>query len=380
MTVEMTGVPAPMELEAEWRALEAAADGSFFLTWDWVGLWLGMLPEDLPRHLVRAREGGRTVGLAIFCENIRRRSGMIRSRALFLHTTGRPELDELTLEYNGVLAERGREGDVLAAMLGFLAGRREWEELYFDGWYRSDLLPGLRMPGTRLLPERVRPYHFVDLQALREGKRPYVETLSAKSRYRVKRTLREFTQATGAAVFRAANGVAEGLEFLGELKRLHQETWRARGMPGAFANDWFDRFHARLVAEGSARGFVQLVRLSMGERPVGLLYNFLYRGRVYVYQTGFDYVHAAGASKWSPGLLCHSFAVELNRELGHHVYDFMAGDSRYKRELASSSGDMGWYVLQRPRLKFRLHDLMRAAKRRMRSREQAAPAVEEPAT
>lgn len=378
VAVEISEVPPHGELEQEWRGLEAVSEASFFLTWEWVGLWLRMLPQGVCRRLARVREGSRTVGLAILCEGVRRRSGFVTSRALFLHTTGQPELDEITLEYNGVLAERGLEAQVIGAILEQLAAEKEWEEIYFDGWHRQELLPHLGLPGAKLLVERSRPYRYVDLEALRRESRPYIDTLGSRSRYRIKRTLREF-KAGSTPVFEVAGNPEEALRYLAELKRLHQETWRARGLPGAFANEFFDRFHTSLVEAGSAKGFVQMLRLSEGRRAVGLLYNFVHRGHVYVYQTGFDYSSEAGGSKWSPGLLCHAYAIEHNRNLGYMAYDLMAGDSRYKRELAASTGEMSWLVLQRPRLKFRLHELLRSARRRLRARAAPRPAQEDEA-
>lgn len=364
VAVEIASAPPPAALQAEWLELEASSEASFFLSWSWIGAWLRHLPAEVHPLLVRASLGGRVVGLALLCEGVRRRPGLpMGARALFLHSTGREELDELAIEYNGLLAERGREAEVLEAVLAAISARRRWEEMSLPGWYRTDLLPALRMPGALLLYERRRPCRFVDLRRLRESGRPYVETLPSGGARRALRHTRRDCEARGLAVA-VARDAAEGAEYLRGLAQLHGATWRERGLPGCFVNPHFQRFHSAMVETGVPGGFVQLVRVSMGERAIGYLYGFVHRGRVYAYQTGFDY-HAFDKT-WSPGLLCHALAVELNRDLGHDIYDFMAGDVRYKRELATESSDMDWLVLQRPRLKFRVHEMVRRAVRRLR--------------
>ena len=45
------------------------------------------------------------------------------------------------------------------------------------------------------------------------------------------------------------------------------------------------------------------------------------------------------------------------------VYDFLAGDDRYKRSLATHGGRLFWLTLQKRRLSFSLERGLRAAKR-----------------
>jgi len=51
--------------------------------------------------------------------------------------------------------------------------------------------------------------------------------------------------------------------------------------------------------------------------------------------------------------------LELNRTAGHHIYDFMDGDSGVKANLGLASSDMVWLVAQRSRLRFALEDYLR---------------------
>ena len=281
-------VPPLAVLAHEWLGLESRAQSSFFTAWPWIGHWLARLPASVATELLRVRAQGRTVGLAIVCRRDQvRRALPGKSRALYVNCTGDPALDELTIEYNGLLAETGREAEVLQAAIVALAQDASWDELFLDGWeHAAQLGDPLRVePGMRWVERSRRVCHYVDLAALPNRGRDYLAAPPRKARYKLRRAWREAEALGGPALDIAANP-AQASAFLDELARLHQATWVGRGQAGAFANPFFRAFHTALVASGSEH--VQLARLRVGDRPVGYLYNFIHRGRAYNYQSGFD--------------------------------------------------------------------------------------------
>lgn len=360
--VTRVALPPLAQLEREWRELEARSEHSFFMSWFWIGSWLARLPADVPRWLLRAESGGRPVGLGVVCASAVHRHGVFVSRGLYLHCAGRPELDELTVEYNGILAEDGMEHQVTQRCIEFLRNEQDWDELYLNGWHRLDLLPCLRAAPHLSLRIVRHPYRYVDLEELRRSGRPYAQCLSKNTRHNLHRSVREYGK-LGELKFEIAATADEALSFLAGLKRLHQRSWQAKGRSGSFANRFFDGFHEEFVRCRFPDKVIQLARLRVGERAVGYLYNFIYRGRVYNYQSGLDFDFG---SRLSPGLVCHVYAVEFNKESGNQIYDFMAGEMRYKNELATHSSEMLWLVLQQPRLKFHIEDLLRSWKARLR--------------
>jgi CelD/BcsL family acetyltransferase involved in cellulose biosynthesis len=116
-------------------------------------------------------------------------------------------------------------------------------------------------------------------------------------------------------------------------------------------------------------GEVDLLRITAGSSTVGYLYNFIHRGRVYAYQSGFDYAGAGAHEK--PGLTCHRLAIEHYLSEGMDSYDFLAGEDRYKASLANTSTDLHWVEhfsgLSLPRL----GAWVRGRLERIRSRGQA---------
>lgn len=363
LEIRVTRVPLPplALLEREWRELEAKGEHSFFMSWHWIGSWLELLPADVPCFLMRAELGQRVVGLGVICESSTRRHGVFRSRGLHLSCTGRAELDELTVEYNGFLAEDGLRREVAQKCVRYLRGEDKWDELYLSGWHQIDLVEAMSEEHLGTLRITRRNCHYVDLDALRSTGRSYPECLPKNIQYNLRRSIRDYGK-RGELKFDVATTSDEALAFLTGLKALHQRSWQAHGQPGAFANAFFDSFHERLVQCLFPAGLIQLTRLRVADQAIGYFYNFLYRGHVYHYQSGLDFEFDG---KLSPGTVCHAYAVEFNLESGQKIYDFMAGELRYKKDHATHSTEMLWLVLQKPRLKFRIEDRLRALKARL---------------
>lgn len=362
VSVALLSLPPLSALEAEWRELESRSAGSFFTSWSWIGCWINLLGDVSDLRLLRACSGGRTVGLGILGLRLVRRNGVIFSRMLRLHSTGRPEIDLLAIECNGFLVERGHEESVSARMVSHLAeAERGWDELVLDG------LPGTPgwPHGHRKIRVRVKSYanHSVNLQAVREKAGGYLPLLGSKTRARIRRSCKEY-EAFGPLSLQPAQDAGQALQFLEGLKVLHQAYWVGRGEPGAFANPFFDRFHRHLVEQAFARGEIQLLAIDAGPRRLGYIYNFVYQDRIYNYQTGLDYEICEKHNR--PGLVAHMYAVEFNAARGHAVYDFLAGDHEYKQALGTDVAMMSWLILQRDRLRFRLEAVARGVRNGMR--------------
>jgi CelD/BcsL family acetyltransferase involved in cellulose biosynthesis len=345
-------------LEQSWRGLETRADGSFFLGWRWIGAWLAELPSAIEPLCLRARAGGETVGLALLTPRAIRRRGLIASRQLHLNATGQPSLDQLTIEHNGFLLDRRLAAEAGGAMLDCLAAHRvPWDELFLDGVAPSWLALLDRLRGIKVIRQHsVCPY--VDLTALQGA--DGLSGIGPNTRQQIRRMYR----LSAGPVLEQAAGAAEGLEYLDRLAALHQAQWESRGHPGAFGSDFLAAFHRRLVAEGAASGAVQLLRLRAGDgRPLGYLYNFVHRDRVYAYQSGFP---SLADNRIKPGLLGHHMAILKNRGDGLSFYDFLAGDSRYKRSLSNRQEELIWVVVQRPAVRFAIERGFRRLKAHLR--------------
>jgi CelD/BcsL family acetyltransferase involved in cellulose biosynthesis len=340
--------------ERVWRALAEATPPSYFLSWPWIENWLACLPRDLAPRLAIVHDAERPVAACFLGRRLAFRHRLLPSRALYLNTTGVYRLDELCIEYNGLV---GRELS-LPELCDLLPGN--WDELFLPG-LRADAFGGF-VESSRPLRVRIDrkvPAFYVNLERARTG--GYLALLSGQTRGQVRRAQRE----AGEIAIDVASDARQAMEIFGELCTLHGALWRAKGQPGAFADPWIVRFHDRLIAQRSSHGEIQLVRVRGGTAGViGCLYNLVWRGRVLQYQSGlatFDNAHL------KPGYIAHTAAIDHAIASGLSIYDFLAGDMRYKKSLSTDVGSLVWARVQRRRVRFLVEDQLRTWRARRAS-------------
>lgn len=336
--------PYSSEAEQTYRHLEHVSRPAYFLTWAWVSNWLALLPRTHAPLLAVIVAAGAPLAAFFLAKRYIVRSRVMPSRALYFNTTGVRRLDNVFIEYNGLVGHDVPLPDLLSIV------PRGWDELYLPA-LRPDAFGGVATtPDTRVIVERTVPTMHVDLAAARE--KGYLALLSGQTRSQVRRAQRE----AGPLAIEVATDTAQALDIYSELVTLHMAQWRAKGKPGAWADPWFDRFHRRLIAERFAHGEIQLVRARSATGPVGCLYNFVHGGRVLQYQSGFA---SFANDKLKPGFICHAAAVEHAAAAGHDIYDFLAGSQRYKKQLSTDTTHMIWARVQRRRLRFWVEDHVR---------------------
>ena len=125
--------------------------------------------------------------------------------------------------------------------------------------------------------------------------------------------------------------------FLASLKPLHSARWQSLEKASGFDNPAFEPMLKELITGGVPSGVVDVLRISAGERRLGYLFNFAYRGVVMNYTSGFDY---AEDQRLKPGLVSHLMAIEAADAAGAQSYKFLAGGGRYKDSLSTDSEEL----------------------------------------
>ncbi len=346
------------ELAPTWERIHSVCpNASFFVSREWVSCWLATFGEDLNPDLLTFVREGDAVGCCLLVWRVVWVRG-IPLRRVYLNCAGENEADSTCIEYNALLSLPDCGELVAKALVSFLK-KRSWDELMLSGVVEQEAvrilagaLGGYEVSET--------PARYVAFAPLREERRDYLSTLSAKTRKHIRRTERSFQEIGGACSVHLAGSVDEALEMLRQLAELHQARWTARGAAGCFNSAKFTRFHSLMIQRHFDR--VMLLRLQAGAATVGLLYCFLYEGWVYHYQSGVCY---SLDSRESPGLLTLYYAIGACLERGElKGFDFMAGDTEYKRSLTADSDHkpLRWFVVRRRTVPTLLYLLLRALK------------------
>jgi CelD/BcsL family acetyltransferase involved in cellulose biosynthesis len=355
--VALEPLPTTDTLASRWRELEARANLTFYTSWSWIGNWLAVLPSSTKPHLLVARTAGVIVGMAVVVQGHTRLFKWLPVRSWHVHATGKQALDQLTIEYNGFVTTREHSLAIKRAMLHHLLHKtpvRKVNVTLADDDIQS--LAKHAHNGT-LVRSTESPSYVVDLNRVRAKTEGYLQLLSANTRGQIRRSQTEYTR-FGALTVKSADTLEEARTYIAALRDLHQRRWSGKAGASAFVQSPISRrFHDDLIANAFDRGEIQLLRVRAGEHDVGYLYNFVCRGRVVFYQSGFNYGLLDKHDR--PGLVCHKLAIEHNACAGHTVYDFAAGDYRYKSSLSTHCEPQASHVFQQDGLLPRLDMCLR---------------------
>lgn len=321
-----------------WRAVEAAAsDVPPFARWDWTRLWLDHFGDAVPHEYVVVERDGAPCG-AVLLTRSTRSAGPLSVRRLHLGTAGEPANEGVFVEYNGLCARSADRAAVARALLVHVQCTGGWDELHLDGFDPAAAAP-LLAAEPRFAVEQ-RSSRVLDLD---QAPGDLVDALRSKSaRATVRRSLRGISPYTTEW----AQDCERAHAILDDLERLHQQRWRARGEPGAFASTRFREFHRGLVERWLPEGRAVVFAVRQDDVTVGALYGFVTGGRLQYYQGGFQ---TYDSNKVRVGYAAHLLLAAAARERGLTAYEYLAGDHRYKTELSTSERSLVWATLTRRR-------------------------------
>jgi len=331
-------------LSVPWRQLlERAASPSLSKTPTWLLAWWRQFGCVDGRKLCAVTMRDATTGELVALIPLCRRTVMVRRvlpiRRLELLATGEDLADEICSDYTGAIVASGYEAAVAKSTVRLLVDGRlgEFDQLVMPRMSGDDPFPvalaeALGRAGLQPSLEQEITCPYVPLPGNFQA---YCQSLDRDRRYVVTRSLRELEKWAGPAgysrvVARTPAQLAEGRAI---LHSLHSERWNANGQEGLFTSARFTRFHDDVMTAllGGADGQLELQWLVVAGRPVVVLYNIVYRGRVYFYQSGRKLDVPKGVKL---GLAAHALALRAAMEDGRSEYDFLAGTAQYKRQLA----------------------------------------------
>ncbi len=324
-------------IRGQWKALLAQSSmNEPTLSPAWLLNWwrvFGPLDGRQLRALV-IYEGERLVGLVpLLARRHFYRRGIPFRRLEFIGS-GESEFDEVCSDYLNVVSERGLEAQVADAFLSALASDLlgDWDELVLS-WMDGD------QEMTKILSAKLAERGLL-VSSMSMGAAPhiplpntwdqYVQQLSSSNRYYLNRSVRDFEKwAGGTPTLRRVESAGELEHGKKILLALHAQRF-ADERPGAFQSPRFSAFHAALMPALLSEGALDLHFIEAHGEPVAALYNIVWNGKIYFYQSGRKLEVPKGVR---PGIALHAYAIRRAIGLGLREYDFLNGTSQYKTQL-----------------------------------------------
>ena len=311
------------ELAAAWdRLLEQNATRAYFLRWSWNRLWWQTYaPAESQLYVLACRDGeGNLLGLAPLYWQARTFAGVPHIRELNFIGTGTALK---TSEHLDILAQKGFERAVAAAIAVFLDARKDWDRLcWWNAPDRSEVLPHLQKALNVTATECDHPHYLSteqDWETLRL-------TWARKFRYNIERCTRNLSKAHEALFARVASP-AELETALDDFVRLHQMRWTSQGHAGSFTFPQFETFLRTAIRTAFDAGQLRFWTYKLDGACVATLVAFVENGVAHYFQGGFDPAY----SKHSLGsVMVAQCLQDCVDDLTIDEFDFMGGGSAYK--------------------------------------------------
>jgi CelD/BcsL family acetyltransferase involved in cellulose biosynthesis len=324
----------------EWDALFARCPHAAVPTTStWLRTWWDVYGpayadgEDSLRILCVRRDGVLVGVLPLYVRRNRAPFGL-GARSLYLLSSGEAEAEETCAEYLDMLCRPEDRAYCLAAVVETLHGLA-WDSIVLRylpaGSILRELAQGRAAPGEGMVDAA----GMCPIADLGEGFEPFLEKLSSKTRYRMRRCLREAD--AGHVTFKVSDDSNRDAMFQ-DLRDLHQLHWQQRGEPGCFAAERFLEFHHRLIGAWGASGRAVLAGLYADDGPLAMLYGFVEHGKYHSYQAGLRRESVPGVH--SPGVFANLLLMRHLSGQGVRAFDFLRGQSSYKLQLSTTQDSL----------------------------------------
>ena len=336
-----------LALETDWNdAVDRAGITHPFLSHEWIRTWWDCFAgSHRSLHIVVVRAGGRILAIAPFMREQTHTYRLPVRKIDLIHNDHTPRADVIVAGpaedayraiWNALLAE-GSQWDLLqlSRLARESATRRAFEQLAGEercetGVWQGDVSPYLTLEGTW---------------------DTYLAGLSAKFRSNLRNRLSRLTKLGEPRLEVLEDGRAIDAARADAL-RLEASGWKAQAGTSICSDPAIERFYVQLAERATARGWLRLLFLTVGGRRIATSYSSCYRGRLFLFKTGYDPEYAT----CSPFKLLTYFAIQAAYEEGLTEVDFLGDAEPWKLEWTEAARPHDWlYVFARSKRAQLLH-------------------------
>lgn len=332
VVIEILPSTAREDVKELWIGLETSIDRpGLTCSWMWTSAWLDVYGLDVPHWFAVGYTSGMPVGVVLLTCSSLPALGSMGIGIIHLGTDGEPRGHSVDVEYNRLLVHDRHQPAFLSALLKGIEDKLHPVGIRMKSFLPSDIALATSADDRFTSTPQICP--VFDLRSSPNSDHGVLPRLRSSVRSRVRRSNKELSPLHTEW----ANSNDHALDIYDELVSLHQVRWRRAGRPGAFSSSRFEAFHRQLITQLLSLGKVILFRVRNDDKTVGCLYSFVDNGMVMFYQSGFAEFEN---NKIKPGLTTHVLCMQHCSEHGFHTYNFLAGDQRYKSELATGTQEL----------------------------------------
>ncbi len=157
----------------------------------------------------------------------------------------------------------------------------------------------------------------------------YLAGLTKKQRHEVRRKLRRLQDETGSHDYRVLENAAEVGSFIPEFIKLFMQNPEKE----EFLTSQREQYFRNLLVATAKKDLARFGLLDIDGQTVAAVLYFNYRGRVYLYNSGYNYAYR----EMSAGLLSKLFCIRDSIERGRPIFDFLKGREVYKGRLGATA-------------------------------------------
>jgi len=351
------------DVAKHWKDLELNSENkNFFLSWEWIGSWLELVLPVTKVYFFSYKNKSEMLGACFLtiC-SVTRKKGMVRLKQLQMNEYLYGHYNMVN-GYSGILVKRGNEQAAWNHLFSLAQSfNKTWDEFFIssiDEEQRKycEIANGNQLACTLdkicYVWKKTLPGDVSNLDG-------FVETFKRKSRQQLRQTIKAFSD-IGPIALETAESLEQAEYFFQLMDETHTRRWQAVGKMGSYANTIWAEFHRKLIKRYFADGLIQLLKISVGDQPVGYLYGHVYRNKVYMHQTGFPQLDD---NKLRSGYLSHLYAMLFNANQGLVEYDFLPDFANsYKKFFIDAGEEIVWLALRRNRMVYRWEMLIEKLK------------------
>jgi CelD/BcsL family acetyltransferase involved in cellulose biosynthesis len=329
----------------EWDTLLSKAQSNVvFLTRQWQQTWWNHFgtPANCQLHLLILRdEGGTLVGVA----------------PIFVATEPLPPLKEYKrgepsrpegkgtpirivqfvggkdiADYLDIIAEPAHMEAVWSAVLSFLLSKRDtWDAIDFHSlpdWSPSHEILA-RIGSEHEISFNVAPEDVCPIIELPGDWDTYLMSLRKKDRHELRRKVRKLEGRDDVRWYLVPPDDADRMQS--EMQTF-LDLHRSSGVDKAhFMDDKMANYFLDMARDLSDTGWLDLAVLTISNEPASAYLSYKYRGRLYLYNSGYSQRFAA----YSAGVALLAYRIHKAILQGLRQFDFLRGDEEYKYDFGA---------------------------------------------